>query len=236
MNYYDDLLCEIKQLLSESKLNEALERLNVELRMPYIPREIEEKMKNIRNEIQVELKDDNSRMVIPTDEELEELLFSKSLEEEMMAIQYIRKLRIDTYLGLLKNYLLNPIYDDVQSLIIYLLIECGLNDEFSAKRDGMEITFIPKYCELPEESDGYVFGIEYFDDVIQKEPSLYKMCVDLLHMRLLKYLPMSYEEEEVPLLCQGIIYSVYKAMDEEDKWIKMCKEYNWNRKLIEDIN
>ncbi|MBR3841554.1 MAG: hypothetical protein IKM20_10495 [Erysipelotrichales bacterium] len=236
MNYYDELIDELQTLILEGKNQEALEKINVELRMPYIPKEYEEKLNILRKDIQTTISDANSsRVVIPSDEELENLLFSSSLDEEMMAIQSIRKLRLDNYYPLLEEYLKNPIYDEVQSLIIYLLIESGTMKEFVAIRNEMEMTFIPKYCELPEESDGYEFGMEFLENHIEKEPSILKMCTDLLHMKLLNYLPFSYEEDEVDILCQCIIYQVYLAMDEEQKWIDLCLKNAWKREEIEKI-
>ena len=54
-------------------------------------------------------------------------------------------------------------------------------------------------------------------------------------IKLLNYLPLSYEEDEVELLCQTILYEVCQAMDESRKWDELCKKYNWNGKEIEQI-
>ena len=136
--------------------------------------------------------------------------------------------------GVKDGILISPTIVDARTdITTELLSDSGLVIDESS--DEMEMTFIPKYCELPEESDGYEFGMEFLEEHIEKEPSILKMCKDLLHMKLLNYLPFSYEEDEVDILCQCIIYQVYSAMDEEQKWNDLCKKNAWKREDIEKI-
>lgn len=233
MNYYEELWEEVNQLFHEGKFDEVIAKLSDELKMPYVPASFEEKyralLKEARNSCTSTGK---TNSIILDEEELEKLLFSTILEDEMMAIQSLKDLHINRYEELVKEYLLHPIYDEVQSLLVYLLIEQNDGNEWKMLKDGCEISFIPKYCELPENSDGFIEAIELLQDLLAKEPSLLNLCNEMLSVRVLQQLPYSYEEDEGELLALSVLKEVLIACDDEAKWEEMCANNGWNSKKV----
>ena len=165
----------------------------------------------------------------------------KKLDAEILFL-YIKKLKsfglkhrakqvieyaLEKYLPIVEKYFEKPNNEDVVSLLLYLLIEKQVSKEIHVVRNGLEITCIPKYCELPEESDGYELGMEYLQEHIVQNPSALELAYQELHMRLLDYLPLSYEEDEVEYLCQDIIRTIFDSLDEHDEWEKLSKRYGW---------
>lgn len=229
MNYYDEIIAEIKELIANGNFEEALEKLKEELRMPYVPAEPEKELKALHRMVMAEL-NANSKVqrIIPDDDELKESLFSANLDEEMGTIQIIRKLKLSDYYQLIRDYLKTPIYGEIASLLIYMLIEDKCSEEFIVLKDGMDVTFIPSECKLPEDGECYLWGIQYLDEKVNKDPSILKMCKDMLHLKLLANLPFTYERDEMEIICKVIILQVYRAMDLEEELENLAKENNWN--------
>lgn len=233
MNYYEELWEELNQLMKEEQYNEVILKLEEELKMPYIPAQFEDKYRKLLKEVRnIIAPAGKTKGIISDEEELEKLLFSTKLEEEMIAIQSLKELHVNRYESLLQEYLLHPIYEEIQALLIYLLIEQQNGDEWKLLKDGCEISFIPKYCELPEDSDGFVCAIEFLQEHLAKEPSLFNLCNELLSMQVLQQLPYSYEEEEGEILALSVLKQALIASDDVDKWEKMCQIHGWNSKKV----
>ena len=80
----------------------------------------------------------------------------------------------------------------------------------------MDVTFIPKYIECFEESDGFVKASKYLDKYFGNEyPSELEMAKQLLINECFLSLPFNYCEEEGILLANTISYYVLNLMDEK---------------------
>ena len=63
MNYYEEKLIKIKELIKNDK-KEALSLLNEELKMPYIPEKYEANFIKLANDLEFDLKSDNKKKSI----------------------------------------------------------------------------------------------------------------------------------------------------------------------------
>ncbi|MBQ9986908.1 MAG: hypothetical protein IJP28_00870 [Erysipelotrichales bacterium] len=233
MNYYEELWIEVNELYEKGEYSEVITKLEAELKMPYVPSAFEEKYRSLLKETKNNMKQtEKTSQVISDVEELERLLFSTTLEDELCAVNSLKELRIDKYYDLFKSYFKHPIYDEVQSMLIYLLIEQGNKEEWTITKDGCEINFIPMYCELPQESDGYQEAIDFLQEHLAKEPSLLQLCYEILSVHLLAQLPYSYEEGEGEILALSVIKEVFVASDMEPKWEEMCINNGWDSKKV----
>ena len=233
MNYYEELWIEVNQLFQEGKFDEVIAKLSDELKMPYVPVSYEEKYRTLLKEAKNScVPSGKTNSIIVDEDELEKLLFSTTLEDEMVAIQSLKELHINRYESLVKEYLLHPIYDEVQSMLVYLLIEQNDGNEWKMIKDGCEISFIPKYCELPENSDGFNEAVEFLQEHLAKEPSVLNLCNEIVSVRVLQQLPYSYEEDEGELLALSVLKEVLIACDDEAKWDEMCEINGWNSKKV----
>ncbi len=237
MNYYDEIISEIKELIKDRNLEEALEKVKVELGMPYIPMNAEKELRSLYKEIISEINTNTkTQRVIPDDEELCEDLFSTNLDEAMGAVQILRKLNLKDYYELIGKYLKTPIYDEVASLLVYMLIEDKCAEKFVVLKDGLEITFIPNMCQLPEEVESTAYGMKYLEEIIEKDPTILKMCKDMLHLKILMNLPSSYDLDEMKILTQAIVVQVYQAMDLEGELDAIVKVNGWDLEKIEKMS
>lgn len=233
MNYYEELWVEVNELFQQKQYKSVIEKLEEELKMPYVPSAYEEKYRSLLKEARnIANPSGKTNSVLTDEEELENLLFSTNLEEEVMAITSLNQLHIDKYSELVKRYLVHPIYDEIQSMLIYILINQQNSSEWTITKDGCEVTFIPKYCELPQESDGYLEAVTFLQEHLAKEPSLLNLCLELLSVQVLRQLPYSYEETEGEILALSILKQALIASDDEKKWEEICKKHGWDSKKV----
>jgi hypothetical protein len=94
----------------------------------------------------------------------------------------------------------------IGSLLIQICIEQQLTETFVWVKDGQRMEFIPMYLPLPWESDGYISALQILREWLENDnPSLLKMCVDVLDGEATLALPMSFSEEEGMILAGSVL-------------------------------
>ena len=81
------------------------------------------------------------------------------------------------------------------------------------ENEGMEYEFIPKYLLPVEESDGFLSGSRYINEVYMKEPSKIRIALDLLYKEAILSLPLNLDEEEGIIAAERIVEYVDKAFE-----------------------
>ena len=99
MNYYDEILEKIHALLANGKSTQALLILDEELGMPYVPKDFEEKLLELKSSIQFE----EGRKSY-SDEDLERML-KGSNDEQLIAINELNARNLRNYHDLINDYL-----------------------------------------------------------------------------------------------------------------------------------
>ena len=85
MNYYDEILKKIEELLKDNKQDEVRRIVDDELSQAYIPRDFEEKLNEIKDSLVVDIKTHSL-----SDEEIIEYL-GGSKEKQLMAVSILDK-------------------------------------------------------------------------------------------------------------------------------------------------
>lgn len=206
MNYYDETLLKIKDLIQDNKIDLALSMIEEELRAPYLPKEFQDTITKIYAEYHK-----NNKYEI-NDEICEEYLFLNK-EKQLIAVTYLDKKNLREYLDLINRYLSSDGFINAKVLLIDSLIKQEINEEIKMINDGLEYEFIPKYLLPVEESDAFIVGKKQLEDKYLKEPSKLKMAMDLLYKELMLMLPINGDNEEGNLLSNKIIEYIEKAFN-----------------------
>lgn len=220
MNYYDEILEKIHALLANGKNMQALLILDEELGMPYVPKDFEEKLLELKSSIQFE----EGRKSY-SDEDLERML-KGSNDEQLIAINELNARNLRNYHDLINDYLSADGFINAKVLLIDSMIAQELNEEYHMVQDGMEYDFIPRYQLRPAESDGFSSAVSYLEDALMKEPSLLKMAKEIVYKELMLMLPINADEEEGLLLADQAIIYLYQALGDEkglDEYLKSAK-------------
>ena len=206
MNYYEETLEKINKHLNNKEVDEALKLIEKELEAPYLPKEFNDELVRLYNENRkvesFKLDDDN----------LEDYL-SSTKEKQLIAVDYLNNKNLRDYLDICNKYLCSDGFINAKVLLVDSLIRQEIGEEISMSNNGLEYNFIPKYLLPIEESDGYISGKKYLEDIYLKEPSKLKMGLDLLYKELILNLPVNLITEEGLILAKKIEDYINKAFD-----------------------
>lgn len=189
MNYYDDILNKINELIKNNDINKALSIVEEELRAPYLPKDFNENLLSIYDNFH------KNNTFIMNDEMIEDFLYSTN-EKQLIAVDQLNKKNLREYIDLCNEYLTSKGFINAKVLLVDSLIRQEIGEEIKMDKDGLLFEFIPKY-QLPiEESDGYLSGKKHLNDYYLKEPSKAKIALDLLYKEMIMNLPINMNEEE----------------------------------------
>ncbi|MDD3924439.1 MAG: DUF3196 family protein [Erysipelotrichaceae bacterium] len=234
-NYYQDLLTKINNALINENYTECRQMIDEELRMPYVPLAIEDKLKMIRSQLPI---DENITKKSISDFDQIGKLLKGSVAQQVQAIEYLNDLNIRQYLSLVKDYLADTSNNEIiKSYLLMILIKQQLTEEIVINKNGFVYTIIPASLEIPEQSEGYRDASLRLNDLLASEdPSLLNLALDVLYQMIYLKLPESYEVDEVEDLVFSIIRYVLVAMNDRQRWNNMMEDHHIDDKRLMDIN
>lgn len=206
MNYYDEILLKIEKLINDNK-EEARKLVENELSQPYIPREVEEKLLNYKQE----LKESSIKKEL-SDEDIVEYL-NGSKEKQLLAVSVLDGKNLRDYIEICNEYLKGDGFINAKVLLVDSLIRQEIGDDIYLNKDGLEFNFIPKFQLSIEESDGFISGNKYLEDHYLKDPSKLQMAKSLLYKELMLQLPINVEDSEGIIIAKDIIEYIEDAFN-----------------------
>ncbi|MGN1343659.1 MAG: DUF3196 family protein [Traorella sp.] len=207
-NYYSECLENIERLIQEGKKSKALQIINEELDMIYIPTDFEEKLKDLKKQIYSESL--NKQL---TDEEIYDYL-QRDEYFQLLAIKQLSLRNLRSYLDLIQEIFDTSESEYVKILLIICLVEQQITDEFKVNRNGLDICFIPSAISLPQDSDGVEKSLEYLRSwFLNEDPSFCSLCEQALMNEASLHLPFEIEEDESESLAYAIVLYVSKLMN-----------------------
>jgi len=206
MNYYDETLEKINKLLKENKDEEIKSIIENELKVPYLPKEFEEKIKDIYSKLSIS-KISNKELSY---DEIKDYLFSTP-ERQLIAVDQLNNYNLRDYIDLINEYLTSDGFINAKALLIDSLVNQEISEEIKYSSDGVDYTFIPRFIVPIEKSDGYLSAIKYLNDYYMKDPSKLLMAKDLVYKEALLSLPLNLEEEEGQIIAKKAIEYIEDA-------------------------
>lgn len=225
-NYYDVLCMHIAILVALEKDEEAIELLEEELRMPYIPYQYENFL-NTTYDTLYRKKLQNSKKYnvydVCNDQELKDILIEQRDKNILLIVlDQLSKRNIRLYLNELKFILKAKDYpNEVKTVILELLSEQGVDEQVVVHNNGVDIEVdICSLTPLMEQlSITEIIG-KIEECVDDKDISIYNACQDLLIAYLASVYPIEIEEDEYDVIAASIYYAaitnynIDKTMDE----------------------
>lgn len=184
MNYYEELIKNIEELISSNKLNEAGKLINEELSLPYIPKDIEEKLLIYSDTLK-----ENSRVRNSLDDdEIVEYLFSKD-EKQLIAVDTLSKKNLRDYIDVCEEFLKGNGNVNAKALLIDSLIRQSINYDFIYVNNSLLLKFNPVNLQIIEETDGFIEASKAISDNYFKDPSKIQLGLQLLFKEAILSLP-----------------------------------------------
>ena len=191
MNYYDELLSKLDELMDNKHYKEAEKLIDDELSMAYVPKDIESKLKEYKDEVKVY----TFRSRSLNDEQIEEYLFNDP-EHQLRAVTELDKRNLRDLIDLCDKYLRSNGFINAKVLLIDSLIRQQIDHRFVYINNDDRYEFNPKDVKKADEAEGYLSAINCLQEYYLKEPSKLLLAEQLLNKEALLALPfnLSYED------------------------------------------
>lgn len=221
-NYYDEILDEIEMCCMRNENDRALRLIENELSMPYVPSQLEKKLKELRIEIKADMK--NTVRKLPGMEEIEAGLKGDTAAQ-LKAVDALSQLNCRNCIDWIQEYFDTYSHPNIQALLIETLIDQQISNEFRILYEGQEIVFIPRYAEKPQDTEGFVEAKRLLSNWFESSnPSFMKLCEQLLIQECFLMLPMAYDFMEAESLALSIVESVSNLLDEGETMNELMKD------------
>ncbi|KKW61491.1 DUF3196 family protein [Mycoplasma capricolum] len=189
-NYYDQILKKIKELVEKNNLTKALDIINQELEISYIPSDFEKSLYKIKKEIKEKQYHQLNKTYSIS--EIKALLNSKNNLDQIVGIKNLININIRLIIDEIKKYLLNTnnVYEN-KSLLLISLSDQQIDQEFEVFKDKKTSFLVnPKLLNIKEIYNTYYQVENQILEIInQKDIFLIKTCKQVLFSYFLYKFP-----------------------------------------------
>lgn len=225
-NYYDEVIQEIQENIENKNYCEAMSLLKKELSMPYIPKDVEDKLYALLHDLKFQMSDQSNSYERNIDDILDGL--HGTSEQQLIACSQLVKRNLRDYIEDIRDYLKEDPYVDAAALLVESLAEQEIQDEFVWNKDGVEYTFYGDSITPCAKSKGFLKANLLLQKWLEKNPDMYEMAKSLLIHEVFLFLPLTYEEEEGESLAFDIVENICQMMGREDLLENIKKQINFS--------
>ena len=207
MNYYEKTLKKIDSLIKTSP-EEALKIIEEELKAPYVPGEVLDKLNTYKSKIDI----GNSNSFYLDEESIRKYL-QEDEDKQCLAVQELSKLNLREYEDLISDYLLRKGSLKAKVMLILSLKEQESSRTYSILKDNEIIQFIPKDIVLPEDSEYYKESTKVLNEYYLKNPDMLNLAKELLYNDYIMNLPKQREITDVRYITSKIKQYIDKSFN-----------------------
>ncbi len=230
-DYYSEFWQKIDELMRQDKTEDVLRLVREELSMPYIPMADQQRLL----ELEKSLRPQAVKPALSEDEMMSDI--KDGGLRSLAALDQLRKSNLRMFADEIQSLFDAGLHPLIGSLLVQILIEQQLTETFVWHKNGQRFEFIPMYLPLPWESDGYLAALSLLRQWLENDnPSLLKMCADVLDGEATLVLPMSFSEEEGAILAGSVLRFVYLALNDVNEWRKAVIEFKIEEPQLFEIS
>lgn len=208
MNYYEETKEKIIDLIEKEEYEEAKRLIQNELELSYVPRDFEEDLIELLNQMQ----EKTFRVKSLSEEEIEEYL-KKDENHQLLAVDALDKRNLRDEIYLCQEYLKGKGFRNAKALLIDSLIRQQIDYVFILKDEDQEIQFNPSKLVPLEESDVYKECNKSLEERFLKEPSMLVLGKQLLYKEMMLSLPLLPDKAESEQIAERIEDYIRKAFE-----------------------
>ncbi|WP_425380491.1 DUF3196 family protein [Spiroplasma endosymbiont of Stenodema calcarata] len=210
LNYYDELISEINELINNNDYNEALIKINAELTMPYIPQDIEKLLKTLLQEVNAKIGEQHSNInSVWSLSKISDILNNPTDEEtQLLAFQYLKDQNLRKILPIIRKYFINKKVSNFAKIyLLYLLKDQEITEIFQVQKTNGIFKLNPQEIIPYQEHPQVKLVMQLLDQwVYNDNPSLYHTCLYLLETYYYDLYPYFIVNNEIQALAVAIIY------------------------------
>ncbi len=220
---YQDVIQTIRHLIDDRQLNEAQRLLDQELRMPYIPPEVEGILRQLDAYVKAQQTPAPRASVLTPSQILAYL--NGDEEHQLAAVVALSALNLRAQLPLIREAFEVLSTRILKSLLVNVCIEQALTEEFSFTDQGITYTFIPAALTAPQECEGYGAAKTILIDWLENDnPSLLMLAMQQLDHTVLLKLPEPVDTDEALDLVLEVLKPIYIQLADASQWQQFLTE------------
>ena len=211
--YYQALIQEIHELMAQEKYDLALDKVQAELDLPYVPQPELDVLEAYKEECLTHID-----KPVPH-HEIEVLIHGKMEQQEaavsMMGDMNLWNMHDEVQFLLDSDVLLNEIKGE---LIEHLMAQ-KIDTPYTMKKSGLELTFVPSLI-IPKEDDQTLIQINqlFTDWFANDNPTFYQFCTRLLEQEMLENRPFDFMDQDPKPIAKAIVRLVAEAFGQSDEF------------------
>lgn len=217
-NTYDEILETIDQALSKGEIQSALNLIDEELRLPYVPPFVEAKLKQFK-EIALTAQKMNQEIHLDMSEEGILAYLKQDELHQLRALEAFSVMNMRSVIPLVQKAF--DLIDKrlLKCLLCKLTIEQALTEAFSFSDGGLRYEFIPASLTLPDDSEGVQKAKSYLKRWLEDDdPSMLKLCLDQMELESLLKLPQTVDEDEAFDLAYQILETIFLMLSTKTRF------------------
>lgn len=218
-SYYQSFMQMIQKKMDQGKYEEVLEQINEELALPYVPKDIEERLVTYVLECK-------QHIVYPVKQPQLEKLIHGSMAEQEKAVSILkglnlRQLHHEVQTVLDSDNLLN----EIKGELIEALMDQKIDEPYKINKNGLEITFIPSAIVPYEEDETVKEANAYFDQWFSNDnPTFLEFCSRLLRQEVLEMRPFDCTDIDAKAIAKTIVRLVSEAFGQSEEFALFVKQ------------
>ncbi len=217
-NTYDEILETIDHALSKGQIKTALDLIDEELRMPYVPSYVLAKLMQFK-EIALTAQKMNQEIHLDMSEEGILAYLKQDELHQLRALEAFSVMNMRSVIPLVQKAF--DLIDKrlLKCLLCKLTIEQALTESFTFSDEGIRYEFIPAALTLPEDSEGIQKAKAYLKSWLEDDdPSMLKLCLEQMELESLLKLPETIDEDEAFDLAFQILETIFLMLSTKERF------------------
>jgi hypothetical protein len=233
-NYYLRIIQEIRDDLKNGRVDSAQEKLDEELRMPYIPKMYRDDLEKIDRDAASLRKESAKPSRIEDPDELLAMLETEAGQFAMVAS--LGALNLRNYDEVLKRAFATIKDRGLLAVLVEICARQQLHTEYTFSDEGTTFTFIPAALELPEDSEGVDMCLNQAAEWLENDnPSMLMLAHEsILRLALLR-LPQGIDADEAVPLTLAVVKNLFLSLANVQEWREFCEKNTINEERIEEL-
>ena len=233
-DFYRDLLSNINDLINKKQYQKALNLIDEELNMPFVPQQIEDRLVSFKEEILPHLENETKQQFL-SNQQLYQYLTSTDAKC-YKALQFLKQANVRNYLPIVESILADSSVNHlIKSLLFEILIDQRVDKEivFVSHNKSQKINPISTDKVLQQESFNLVN--KKLEAFVKNNPSFLNQCQLVLVNALYDLYPDMLSESEVDIYCLSIIRYVFKAYGDIEQWQQFSQYFSVDESCLIDF-
>ncbi len=207
--------------MHEENYELALDLMQQELNLPYVPQEALEVLESYVQECR-------SKIERPTKNiDIQNLIQGNHLQQEQ-AISMLKTMNLRLFVDEVQ-ILLNSqdLVDEIKGELIEDLMSQKIDTPFKINKSGLDITFVPSSILTMEEDETIQRALSLFEDWFSNDnPTFYQFCSRLLEQEVLENRPFDFSEIDAESLAKSIVRLVSEAFGQSEEFAVFVQIHN----------